>query len=680
MAKNGQPNRLIHEKSPYLLQHAYNPVDWFPWSEEAFTKAEAEAKPIFLSIGYSTCHWCHVMERESFEDQEIAEILNRSFISIKVDREERPDIDHIYMTVCQAMTGQGGWPLTVVMTPEKQPFFSGTYFPKTGQGRMVGLREILLQIADLWNTDRVKVLAAGKNISQTLEDHLSHAESSGDLDEAVLQDAFHTLKENFDPVYGGFGQAPKFPTPQNLCFLLRYWKVYHEDQALKIVVETLTHMFQGGIYDHIGYGFARYSTDEKWLIPHFEKMLYDNALLAIAYLEAYQATKNELFKEVAVEILTYIQRDMTAPEGGFYSAEDADSEGVEGKFYLWTPGEIKAILGENDGEAFCRFYDITQKGNFEGENVPNLINQKTLSQTKIFQEQRAKLLEEREKRIHPFKDDKILTSWNGLMVAAFSIAARVLEDEKWAQGAARCADFILKKLRNDNGRLLARFRQGEAAYLGYIDDYAFLTWGLIEMYQASFQPKYLQEALLLSQDLVTHFYDDQKGGFFLYGDDGEQLIARPKEIYDGATPSGNSVTALNFLKLARLTGQHEWEEKALGILRTFSPTVSQYPSGYSYLLMALLFRLSDTQEIVLVSPNGLSSLREMIREINHQFRPFTVVLAADQTLEKDIPFMKGYTPQNGQVTAYVCRNFSCQAPITDINQLQTLLDDSQIQM
>jgi uncharacterized protein YyaL (SSP411 family) len=615
------------------------------------------------------------MERESFEDQDIAEILNRSFVSIKVDREERPDIDHIYITVCQAMTGQGGWPLTVVMTPEKQPFFAGSYFPKTGRGRMVGLREILLQIINLWNTERSKVLEIGKNITGNLEAHLFHGEPSGDLDETVLQDAFNSLVEKFDPVYGGFGSAPKFPTPQNLYFLLRYWKVYHEEQALRMVEDTLTHMFQGGIYDHIGYGFSRYSTDEKWLVPHFEKMLYDNALLAIAYLETYQATKKELFKEVAEEILTYIRRDMMAPEGGFYAAEDADSEGVEGKFYLWTPEEITAILGNKDGADFCHFYDISKRGNFEGKSIPNLINQKNLSQRKVLLKQRSRLFEEREKRIHPFKDDKILTSWNGLMIAAFSIAARVLGHKHWREVAIQAANFVLNNLRTENGRLLARFRDGESAYLGYIDDYAFLTWGLIELYQASFQPHYLQEALRLSQDLITHFHDDKKGGFFLYGNDGEQLIARPKEIYDGATPSGNSVTALNFLKLSRLTGEHHWEEKALEIQGTFSSTIRQYPAGYSYLLMAQLYRLNDAQEIVLASPNGLLGLNEMIREINHQFRPFTVVLVADQALEKDIPSLKGYSAQNDQGTAYVCRNFACQAPTTDIKQLKILLDE-----
>jgi len=609
------------------------------------------------------------MERESFEDKEIAEILNKYFISVKVDREERPDIDHIYMTVCQAMTGHGGWPLTVVMTPDKQPFFSGTYFPKKGRGHMPGLQEILLNIAALWNTDRKKVLDSGQKISQTLELHLSHAEPSGELDEFVIHDAYHKLKESFDSAYGGFGQAPKFPTPQNLYFLLRYWKVYHEENALKMVEETLTHMFKGGIYDHIGYGFSRYSTDERWLVPHFEKMLYDNALLAIAYLETFQVTKKELYKEVAEEILTYIKRDMTSPEGGFYSAEDADSEGIEGKFYLWTSSETKDLLVNKDGEEFCRFYDISEKGNFEGKNIPNLIGKNNLSQRKDFLTQRNILFNYRDKRIHPFKDDKILTSWNGLMIASFSIAAQVLNKPQWAEDASSATDFILNNMQKENGRLLARYRKGEAAYLGYIDDYAFLTWGLIELYQASFQPRYLLEALRMSQDLITHFHDEKKGGFFLYGDDAEQLIARPKEIYDGATPSGNSVTSLNFLRLARLTGQKEWEEKAMNIIQAFGQAVKEYPPGYCYLLMAHLFSLSPSHEIVLTGPQGLKNLEKMTEEINHNFLPHSVILAADSSLEQAVPFIKDYIPVNNMPTAYVCHNFSCQAPTNDINEL-----------
>ncbi|HHT63140.1 MAG: thioredoxin domain-containing protein [Bacillota bacterium] len=663
------PNRLINEKSPYLLQHAYNPIDWYTWNNEAFEKAKTENKPIFLSIGYSTCHWCHVMERESFEDEEIADILNKHFISIKVDREERPDIDHIYMTVCQTMTGHGGWPLTVVMTPDKEPFFSGTYFPKTGRGGMPGLKEILLNIARLWEKDRQKVLHSGKQITESLKHHLSREQSPSELDESVLHDAYRQLEQDFDPVYGGFGRAPKFPIPHNLYFLLRYWKIYGEEKALEMVEKTLRHMFQGGIYDHIGCGFSRYSTDEKWLVPHFEKMLYDNALLAIAYLEAYQATKKELYKEVAEEILTYIRRDMVSPEGGFYSAEDADSEGIEGKFYIWTPEEVKNILGTIEGEEFCRFYDISDRGNFEGKNIPNLIGKENLSQRKVFHAQRNKLFNHREKRIHPFKDDKILTSWNGLMIAAMSLAGRVFRNDIWTKTAAEGADFILKKLRNKDGRLLARFRKGEAAYLGYIDDYAFLIWGLIELYQAGFASKYLLEALKLSHDLILRFEDKERGGFFLYGDDGEHLIARPKEVYDGATPSGNSVTALNFLRLARLTGQQEWEEKAHAIFKALGESVKRYPAGYTFLLMSYLFSLGPTQEIVLSGDLSSTEGQEMIDILRTRFLPHTITLKADPVLAETIPLVKEYPSKGNKATAYICHNFSCQAPTTDPGEM-----------
>lgn len=614
------------------------------------------------------------MEKESFEDAEIAEILNRHFIPIKVDREERPDVDHIYMTVCQAMTGHGGWPLTIVMTSDKKPFFSGTYFPKTSRGRMPGLKELLLNIADLWQRDRKKVIESGKQIAQTLEAHLSHDQGTGDLDESVLHDAYRQLTQSFDPVYGGFGRAPKFPTPQTLYFLLRYWKVYQEKKVLDMVEKTLEGMFQGGIYDHIGGGFSRYATDERWLVPHFEKMLYDNALLAIAYLETYQVTKKDLYAQVAEEILTYIERDMTSPEGGFYSAEDADSEGVEGKFYLWTPAEVQHVLGETAGKEFCRFYDISEIGNFEGANIPNLIGRENLAQRINYHEERKKLFAFREKRIHPFKDDKILTSWNGLMIAAFSMAARVLGNPRWAKPAEKAANFILKVLRRDDGRLLARYRQGDAAYLGYIDDYAFLTWGFIELYQAGFQSAYLLEALHLSHNLIKHFEDKEKGGFFLYGDDGEQLIARPKEIYDGATPSGNSVTALNFLRLARLTGQQEWEEKAERIFHAFAPAVKHYPSGYAYLLMAHLYRLSPSHEIILTGPDGSQGLEQMAEAINKNFLPHSVVLAADPALEQAASFIKDYVPINNMPTAYICHNFSCQTPTNDVNELLRIIE------
>lgn len=449
--KQRYTNKLISEKSPYLLQHAHNPVDWFPWGDEAFEKAKGEEKPIFLSIGYSTCHWCHVMARESFEDDEVAELLNKHFVSIKVDREERPDIDMIYMNACQAMTGQGGWPLTVVMTPDKKPFFAGTYFPKESKWGRPGLMDILKQLIEVWEKERSRIDTVGNQVMRILQaqDH----GTPGKLEESIIEEAFHEFSINFDVKYGGFGMAPKFPTPHNLLFLLRYWHKTGDNKALQMAEKTLEAMAKGGIFDHIGFGFHRYSTDGNWLVPHFEKMLYDNALLAYVYTEAYQATKKNLYKDIAGKIFTYVLRDMTSPEGGFYSAEDADSEGEEGKFYVWTPAEVEEVLGDEDGKWFCRTFDISSKGNFEGKSIPNLINGKIVENDRVIR-CREKLFSAREKRIHPHKDDKILTSWNGLMIAAFAKGARVFKDNTLCEAAERAVDFIFSKLINKEGRLL----------------------------------------------------------------------------------------------------------------------------------------------------------------------------------------------------------------------------------
>ncbi|MGI6064945.1 MAG: thioredoxin domain-containing protein [Bacillota bacterium] len=672
---NIEPNRLITEKSPYLLQHAHNPVDWFPWSSEAFEKANEEDKPIFLSIGYSTCHWCHVMERESFEDEEVAAILNKYYVPVKVDREERPDVDHIYMTVCQSITGHGGWPLTIIMTPDKKPFFAGTYFPKNRRGHIPGLVDILSQISRLWQSEREKILSSGNQITSSVSNYLTTGKP-GKLTEEVIHRTFENFRDEFDPIYGGFSSAPKFPTPHILGFLLRYWKSYGKKEALDMVEKTLEGMARGGIYDHIGFGFARYSTDRKWLVPHFEKMLYDNALLAISYIETYQATKKSYYREIAEEILSYILRDMTSPEGGFYAAEDADSEGEEGKFYVWTPDEVKEILGDESGERFSAFYDIKPSGNFEGKSIPNLISQETaFEQRRLLKKERQALFEAREKRIHPFKDDKILTSWNGLMIAALALAARVFNEPIYRQAAENAALFILKKLRRDDGRLLARYREGEAQHLGYVDDYAFFTWGLIELYQASFQPNYLKAALTLSLDFIDRFWDEENGGFFLYGDDSEQLLVRPKEVYDGATPSGNSVSALNFFRLARLTGETEWEEKGQQILETFGGTVKQYPAGYTHLLMALQFAEGSSQEIILTGDPADEGFKTMLEILNKEYLPYSVILTVQEGLEETVPFIRNYLPVNNQATAYVCQNFSCRKPTTDKNELIRIINN-----
>jgi uncharacterized protein YyaL (SSP411 family) len=667
-------NRLSKEKSPYLLQHAHNPVDWYPWGEEAFIKAKTEAKPIFLSIGYSTCHWCHVMERESFEKEEIGKILNEHFIAIKVDREERPDIDAIYMSVCQAMTGHGGWPLTIIMTPDKKPFFAGTYFPNKSARGMPGLTDILTQIAAMWQERRNKLKKSAEEITKVVSTHLfSHA--GGKVSAAVLDKAFAYFEDNFDPRYGGFGPAPKFPTPHNLSFLLRYWKTSGNSAALQMVEKTLDAMYRGGIWDHIGFGFARYSTDEKWLVPHFEKMLYDNALLAIAYLETYQATGNRKYAKTAAEIFTYVLRDMTDPQGGFYSAEDADSEGEEGKFYLWTPAEVNQVLGDNLGSQFCRDFDITAGGNFEGQCIPNLIK---TGYVEGYEEARKKLFSQRNERVHPFKDDKILTAWNGLMIAALAYGARVLGKTKYAKAAEKAVSFINANLRRDDGRLLARHRDQEAAYLAYLDDYAFLVWGLIELYQATLKHYYLRHALDLTKDMLKYFWDDTDGGFYLYGNDAEKLIARPKEIYDGATPSGNSVAAVNLIRLSRLTGNPEFEEKSRRQLSAFGGSVANSPPGHAHFLMAAWLDQTAPTDIVIVGNPKADDTLKLLSVINNKFTPEAGVTLKPLEPKEEDPAQTALVAQNkqnmdGKATAYVCKAYSCQQPINDPQELEKML-------
>jgi len=593
-----KPNRLIHEKSPYLLQHAYNPVDWFSWGEEAFNKAAQEDKPIFLSIGYSTCHWCHVMERESFENTDVAELLKSKFVAIKVDREERADIDHIYMQVCQTLTGSGGWPLTIIMTPERQPFYAATYLPPHNRGGMMGLIELLNRLSGLWENDREKALQAGQEVSNWVK-KTSGARRGISLSKEVFTEAFQHYAQIFDSAYGGFGSAPKFPAPHSLVFLLKYYEQNKDAKALAMVEKTLTAMYQGGIYDHIGFGFARYSTDRKWLVPHFEKMLYDNALLAMAYLEAYRITGRELYSQVASDIFTYVMRDMQSPEGGFYSAEDADSEGEEGKFYVWSLNEVMNAL-DSHGTSYCEVYDITEQGNFEGRNIPNLIKKsQPLDARTEFKEDRQLLFELREKRIKPLKDDKILTAWNGLMIAALAMGYRIMKDERFLHAAQRAADFILKKLRREDGRLLSRYRDGEALYPAYASDYAYLIWGLMELNEAGADGRYLQMAVELNDDLLNFFWDEQEGGLFFYGEDSEQLLTRPKEVYDGAMPSDNAVATLNFLRLARIAGNSDLEEKARQQFNNYAGTINENPTAYSFWLQAALFHQNTGQRIIL---------------------------------------------------------------------------------
>jgi uncharacterized protein YyaL (SSP411 family) len=678
-------NRLIHEKSPYLLQHAHNPVDWYPWGEEAFTKAKTEDKPIFLSIGYSTCHWCHVMERESFEDEEVAALLNGHFVAIKVDREERPDIDNIYMAACQAMTGQGGWPLTILMTPDKKPFFAGTYFPKRSMWGRTGLIEILQKTVRLWEKDKDSLLVVGQKLVTSLKKPRLKETEADELDENLSNLVFEELLNRYDSVHGGFDSAPKFPTPHNLIFLLRYWKKTGQEKALKMAEDTLRFMARGGIFDQIGYGFHRYSTDKIWLVPHFEKMLYDNALIAYTYLEAYEATGKNEYAEIAKKVFTYVKRSMTSPEGGFYSAEDADSEGVEGKFYVWSPEEIISILGTEKGKIFCEVYGITDKGNFEGKNIPNTIYtspEEALAKSgvkngdfmTIIEDSINMLYREREKRTHPHKDDKILTSWNGLMIAALAKGARLLKDDDLKNMAKRAVDFILKKLVREDGRLFARYRQGESAFLGYVDDYAFLIWGLLELYKSDFDVFILKKAYELCSNMIELFWDEENRGFFFSGKDSEQLIYRPKEVYDGAVPSGNSVNAYCLLWISRIFADKNLEERAKAVFESFSTEVSRLPSAHTFFAIAHMFAHEPSRDIAIVGRPGSEDTKAMLDKVNSFYMPYSVIIFVSEEPGRDeirgmLPFTKDMHTVGGKAAAYVCENYTCQAPITDIEKL-----------
>ena len=680
-------NRLVFESSPYLLQHAANPVDWRPWGQEAFKQAAAEDKPIFLSIGYATCHWCHVMERESFEDAEVAALLNKYFIAIKVDREERPDIDDIYMTACQVMTGSGGWPLTAVLDHEKRPFFTGTYFPKKKLYNRPGMMELLPKIAEVWRDQRAQLLDQAVRITDYLQS-LHQVEDTSKLSNLTLTAAYQQLNQRFDATHGGFGSAPKFPTPHNLTFLLRCWRRSGDAKALEMVTKTLRAIRAGGIFDHVGFGFHRYATDAQWLLPHFEKMLYDQAQLAIAYLETHQATGDPFFAETAREIFTYVLRDMTAPEGGFYSAEDADSEGEEGKFYLWTHARILEILGPKEGALFVEAYNIKPEGNFQhesggikitGENIPHLqkplseiaatmkITEKALSAR--LESARQKLFDLRERRIHPLKDDKILTDWNGLMIAAFARGARVLDEPKYAEAAEKAALFLLSELRTEKGRLLKRHRAGKAGLPAHLDDYAFFVWGLLELYEATFNTRYLQEAVVLNDEMINHFWDGAQGGFFFTAGDGELLITRSKPYYDGAVPSGNSVGALNLIKLGRITAKGAYAKLADQLFLALSAKVSKSPSGFTQLLGALDFSVGPSFEVVLVGDPKQGQTQTLIRELFRVYQPNKIVVFRPEGEKPAISEIAAYTREQkslaGKATAYVCRNYACEKPTTD---------------
>ena len=680
------PNHLINEKSPYLLQHAHNPVDWNPWGEEAFAKAKAEDKPIFLSIGYSTCHWCHVMERESFEDEEVAQVLNGGFVPVKVDREERPDVDGIYMTVCQALTGSGGWPLTVLMTPDRKPFFAGTYFPKRSRGGRPGLLDILAAVDKEWQGDRIDLMAGSEQITDAIGK--AAAPRPGKLSRDMLDTAYSQLARVFDATYGGFGQAPKFPTPHNMLFLLRYWRLTGQPKALSMVTKTLEAMHQGGIYDHLGFGFARYSVDERWHVPHFEKMLYDNALLCYTLLEAYQCAGNPEFAQVAEEIADYVLRDMTDAGGGFYSAEDADSEGEEGKFYVWTRAEVLASLGDEPGRLFADYYNITPEGNFEsatsiphhiGYHLPEYAARHGIDAGALslsLAAGREKLYAIREKRVHPFKDDKVLTAWNALMIAALAKAARVLDKPAYAAAAAQAAEFVFARLRRPDGRLLARYRDGQAAFPAYLDDHAFLLWALVELYEATFDSAWLDKARRLAGEMQALFWDDKHDGFYFSGSDSEELIARPKEIYDGALPAGNSVAGYALLKLARILDNAPLLDLAERTLQAFAGQVAAYPQGHTFFLMAVDQYLEPPRQLVIAGRGGDPATRAMLRVAGTQYLPTTTVIfnnTAAESAGEALAWTKDYQPVAGQTAAYVCENFACQAPTTTTAALIELL-------
>jgi len=672
-------NRLAKESSPYLLQHKNNPVDWYPWGDEAFQKALELNRPIFLSIGYSTCHWCHVMEEESFEDEQVAQLLNDSFISIKVDREERPEIDHLYMTVCQAMTGKGGWPLTIIMTPDKYPFFAGTYFPKKGRMGRPGMIELLPAISDAWLNKKDELIQSANQIKKYLIDS-NNKELGDQLNQTILTTTNSQFINRYDKTHGGFGAKPKFPSPHNLIYLLRYHNMSGDKTSLLMVEKTLQEMRLGGIFDHVGFGFHRYSTDREWILPHFEKMLYDQAMLTLAFTEAYQITKNQLYKDTAEEILHYVQRDMTDKRGGFYSAEDADSEGEEGLFYLWTVEEIKNILSDEESELLINNYSLDKEGNYKDEATgkkteKNILYLKepinNIESKNRLNEITKKLYLAREKRIHPLKDDKILTDWNGLMIAAFAKAGDVFNSNDYIQQAEKSAQFILKNLTDNNGRLLKRYRNGNAGIDAHLDDYAFFIWGLLELYEATFNVTYLTEAVQLSNIMVDEFWDITNGGFFLGSESSEKLIVRAKTGYDGAMPSGNSVAAMNCSKLNRITGETKWAEITDKIFMTFSNEIQKTPSGYASMVNSFLFNIDSPKEIVIVGSSNDDETIKAIKKIKSEYVPSKVIIFkdTDDELNKLSPLAKWTVTQetiDEKTTYYICQDFACKVPTTDL--------------
>jgi uncharacterized protein len=675
-ASTRPPNRLIHETSPYLLQHAHNPVDWYPWGPEALQAAKDKNRPILLSIGYSACHWCHVMERESFENDAIAELMNREFVCVKVDREERPDLDEIYMQATVAMNhGQGGWPMTVFLTPEQEPFFAGTYFPPEDRWGRPGFGTLLKKIADYWRTDAAGIHAQAKDMTARLKD-AGRIPSPISVSESVLDEAVAQFNSDFDKTYGGFSTAPKFPPSAGLSLLLRCHRRSGDGLALAMVTKTLDMMAAGGIYDHIGGGFARYSTDARWLVPHFEKMLYDNALLARVYVEAYQVTKKPLYRQTATEVLDYVLREMTGPAGGFYSATDADSEGVEGKFFVWTPADVCAALNDDEeARRFCALYDITDAGNWEHTNIPNRLRpiedvakQMNLTTDELLETAaRVKpvLYRARQQRIPPGLDDKVITAWNGMMLSALAEAARVFGEGRYREAAQRTADFLLQTHAQPDGRLLRTSRAGRAHLTAYLEDYAFLAEGLLDLYEAGASETYLHAAAKLAGFLMTDFLDDEQGGFFTTAEHHESLILRAREGSDGATPSANAVGASALARLSFHFDRQDWREAAIGAVRAYGRQIARYPRAFSKTLSLVDFLTEGPVELAFVGDETGDGLRALRQAVAEQYLPNRIVATTEPGKPSSLPLLAGKHPIEGKPALYICRNFSCTQPITD---------------
>ena len=668
------PNHLSSETSPYLLQHADNPVDWYPWGREALQKAEVEDRPIFLSIGYSACHWCHVMAHESFEDSGVAALLNEHFVSIKVDREERPDLDRIYMNAVQVMAGSGGWPMSVFLTPDGYPFYGGTYFPPTPRHGLPAFGSLLVAIADAWKNRRQDLIAGGQRVLEAIERNSAVGSSKAhpDLDQRADTKAFGRLRQQFDRVHGGWGSAPKFPQPMILEFLLRYNHSSENAEALSLVTQTLDAMARGGMYDQIGGGFHRYSVDSRWLTPHFEKMLYDNAQLARVYLHAWQVTGVEFYRTITEETLDYVVREMLDDQGGFYSTQDADSEGKEGKFFVWTPDEIRSALGDEvQAEAFKAAYGVTEQGNFEGRSILEFVG--ALDQRAALADARRQLFDAREERVSPGRDDKVLTSWNGLMLAAFAEAARVLDRDDYRQIAQRNAGFLLRALRTDDGRLLHTWKAGTAKQSGFLEDHSYLVEGLLELYQTTFERRWFVAAQVLAEMMIAHFQAPD-GGFFDTSDDHEALIARPRDLQDNATPSGNAMAVTVLLKLAGFTNDLRYADIAQHALAQVQSMMAQYSLGFGQWLQALSYALFQPREIAIIgNPDGTDTVA-LLEVVRAGYRPFQVVaLGAPSTQLLAVPLLQDRGLFAGQAAAYVCRNLACQAPVTEPEALRTQL-------